>query len=271
MFKSSSNTKTAFTLIELLVVIAIIAILAAILFPVFARARENARRASCQSNLKQFGIATIQYTQDYDGYYPFIFNNNGTNIPGGSWNNPGNTSATLWFFPQLLYPYHKSTQIFNCPNGDPEEADHPWRGHYGANTLICTDPRSMTATVPIFPAHESEFTVVSQTYLYMDCGDYRANPYRGNIERPNGSIYLPGTGPGSAVDLPAQTAAVSDYAKSDFGSGRHFDGVNMAFADGHVKFLKSEVVYAETKKGMNSSGYSFSSTKFSPWKVKNPG
>jgi prepilin-type N-terminal cleavage/methylation domain-containing protein len=65
-----NSVQAGFTLIELLVVIAIIAILAAILFPVFARARENARRASCQSNLKQLGLAVMQYAQDYDEYYP---------------------------------------------------------------------------------------------------------------------------------------------------------------------------------------------------------
>ena len=85
--------RKAFTLIELLVVIAIIAILAAILFPVFARARENARRASCQSNLKQMGLGIIQYTQDYDEFLP-----NGQN-----WANQ-------------TFPYVKSTQIYSCPS-----------------------------------------------------------------------------------------------------------------------------------------------------------
>ena len=68
---SESAIKRGFTLIELLVVIAIIAILAAILFPVFARARENARRASCASNLKQIGLGLMQYVQDYDEGHPF--------------------------------------------------------------------------------------------------------------------------------------------------------------------------------------------------------
>jgi prepilin-type N-terminal cleavage/methylation domain-containing protein len=82
-----SARKKAFTLIELLVVIAIIAILASILFPVFARARENARRASCLSNLKQIGLATMMYTQDYDEGYPYALTLIPTdaNTPGGTW------------------------------------------------------------------------------------------------------------------------------------------------------------------------------------------
>ncbi len=94
-------TKTAFTLIELLVVIAIIAILAAILFPVFARARENARRSSCQSNLKQIGLGLLQYQQDYDERMVPLFA--GTFGPTTQWNT-------------IIQPYVKSTQIFKCPS-----------------------------------------------------------------------------------------------------------------------------------------------------------
>jgi len=93
--------KQGFTLIELLVVIAIIAILAAILFPVFARAREKARQSSCLSNLKQLGLATLMYTQDYDGRFP-----------AGAYN-PG-TGYIFWY--QVIYPYTKNSQIYICPS-----------------------------------------------------------------------------------------------------------------------------------------------------------
>src|SRR3954449_5967067 len=88
--------KLGFTLIELLVVIAIIAIMAAILFPVFAQAREQARKASCQSNLKQLGLGLAMYTQDYDETYPppYYTLKNST-PPGGYW------YPDLWFWPQI--------------------------------------------------------------------------------------------------------------------------------------------------------------------------
>src|SRR4051812_41661394 len=102
--RTRNANRKAFTLIELLVVIAIIAILAAILFPVFGRARENARRSSCQSNLKQMSVAAMQYVQDYDETYPWASNT----VPiievpvGGWWSTAGDV-----FWPQILYPYHK--------------------------------------------------------------------------------------------------------------------------------------------------------------------
>jgi prepilin-type N-terminal cleavage/methylation domain-containing protein/prepilin-type processing-associated H-X9-DG protein len=100
---------TAFTLIELLVVIAIIAILAAILFPVFAQAREKARQASCISNLKQIGLAELMYVQDYDERF------------SGSYN-PGSNCNGRIYYPELIYPYTKNAQIFYCP--DAGDDDH---------------------------------------------------------------------------------------------------------------------------------------------------
>jgi prepilin-type N-terminal cleavage/methylation domain-containing protein/prepilin-type processing-associated H-X9-DG protein len=102
-----------FTLIELLVVVAIIAILAAILFPVFAQAREKARQASCQSNLRQFGAAMLMYTQDFDERYPFA-------QPGGTVAHDctvmGGRSVFGGWVGNLLHPYTKDATIFSCPS-----------------------------------------------------------------------------------------------------------------------------------------------------------
>ncbi len=98
------RARTGFTLIELLVVIAIIAILAAILFPVFARAREKARQNSCLSNVKQLTLGIMRYTSDYDETYP-----RGLAGEGGGWN-----TGPTWRV--AIYPYIKNAQIFRCPS-----------------------------------------------------------------------------------------------------------------------------------------------------------
>src|SRR5438067_284262 len=100
-----------FTLIELLVVIAIIAILAAILFPVFAQARAQARKASCTSNFKQQALGIIMYQQDYDGYYPI-------NSYTGSYSA---VDDAIWGL--LVQPYIKNTQIMACPGDPATESD----------------------------------------------------------------------------------------------------------------------------------------------------
>jgi len=106
--------RKGFTLIELLVVIAIIAILAAILFPVFAKAREKARQSSCLSNVKQMALAWLQYAQDYDEC-----------LPPQYWNGR--------YWAQLIRPYVKNDQIFICPS-DRSYYATPGVGLYGGNT-----------------------------------------------------------------------------------------------------------------------------------------
>lgn len=119
---------SAFTLIEILVVIAIIAILAAIFFPVFARARENARRSSCQSNLKQIGLGLIQYAQDYDERLPqayFGCANNDSTAPGvvSTAGGCATAPAEKYKWMDATFPYVKSEQIYNCPSAPDTSLD----------------------------------------------------------------------------------------------------------------------------------------------------
>jgi len=115
-----SLSRKGFTLIELLVVIAIIAILAAILFPVFARARAKANQTSCLSNVKEMTLGVLMYTQDYDGHLPAHYRLGPTPVtyPGG-----GTSSGLMWYF--VIYPYVKNMQVFNCPS-----SNYAWNGNY---------------------------------------------------------------------------------------------------------------------------------------------
>ncbi len=206
--------KQAFTLIELLVVIAIIAILAAILFPVFARARENARRTSCVSNGKQMGIATMMYVQDYDETYP-----RNQQTKDGS-------TTTYWYWSELLQPYVKSRQIFLCPSTTRTSITD---GGYGANVRLLVDRGST-------PIKLSAVAAPANTYMIMDYGTWRM--LEAFIGNPTNLSYLPGVG--NAGESCTGSLDVKDCEK-----GRHFDGVTVNFADGHSKWLKSTVVYGE--------------------------
>ena len=205
------SSRRGFTLIELLVVIAIIAILAAILFPVFARAREKARQASCSSNLKQIGLAAMMYANDYDE--SFLPMNAGS--PGGK---------TIWAA-TLVQPYVKNMQIFSCPSfagagprvcgcnganeferylsygfncgngGQGGTAMPAWRGPMGVKLATMTAP--------------------AETLFSGDSGCVNIGP---------GSLY------------PSQGTTCPNY------DARHNEMINLAYCDGHVKSIKPSAI-----------------------------
>lgn len=217
--------RRAFTLIELLVTISIISVLAAILFPVFARARENARRASCMSNMKQIGLGVMMYVQDYDEKYP-LYRRETTQPP------PFPVYKTdYWEWQHMIFPYTKSEQLYWCPSGNDYRA---YNGNYGANYSLIRNTSTSLANVD----------ATASTYMIMDAGTsyiLTTDAYRVNK---GGARYLPGSG----QFVTPESAVSSGWYESDFNNGRHFGGVNMIFADGHVKWLKSEVVLSESKK-----------------------
>jgi len=220
-----------FTLIELLVVIAIIAILAAILFPVFARARENARRASCLSNLKQMGLGTMMYVQDYDDTYP-----NAEELKSDG-------STVLAYWSTTIQPYVKSTQLFRCPS---TSSTSTLNGNYGANALVFITQRSgndLTNHLGYQALKMSQVVSASTTYMLMDAGNYEVWAREAH-RNTYGWGYIPGVGQYGG-DCGKATSSIQN---DDCESGRHFGGVNVAFADGHAKWLKSSILLQESLK-----------------------
>jgi len=220
----TQKSQNGFTLIELLVVIAIISILAAILFPVFARTRENARRASCSSNLKQIGLGIMQYVQDYDEHYPLYRSNTAGNA----------TPSNPYGWADEIQPYVKSTQIFQCPSesgaaavgatgsafagqADPTQSSYT---DYSYNMMLSSDNGGNYDRGISMAA----LTQVSLTVMALDEHPYTA------------SNWAWGCGSLSACSpFPAGLAKVWDATTAN----RHLGGVNIAFADGHVKWSKS--------------------------------
>jgi len=244
--KRTTQAASGFTLIELLVVIAIISILAAILFPVFARARENARKAACMSNLKQIGLGLMMYVQDYDETYPVSYF---AGAPAGK---------LTWY--DVLDPYIKSDQVFVCPTAGKIEstgASDPSSGGYGFN---------------VGGTHTNTTNGTGNGFGYRSQANYWFTP--------NGSGPLRLAG----VDEPSNTFIICDpasnayshngwiavgYSNAGFMPVLHggqvgpFTGTvsappisgggNYIFADGHVKYVQASQAYGSARWNVNKS------------------
>jgi prepilin-type N-terminal cleavage/methylation domain-containing protein/prepilin-type processing-associated H-X9-DG protein len=214
-----------FTLIELLIVIAIIAILASILFPVFARVRENARRASCQSNLKQIGLAVMQYTQDFDEIMPLA------DLDG---------AAPRWT--DNLQPYLKSYQVFKCPSDDTANpAPNSTSSSYSANLMgrqnsgNLTHPWSTwtwTGTMTLVPRLMAEIRMPTTTILAAEGTDYAWSCNNLNSAACSFTIN--------------QTTEPRQFGEW---RERHLGTINTLWADGHVKAVKLELVATKATVG----------------------
>jgi len=161
--------KQGFTLIELLVVIAIIAILAAILFPVFAQAREKARQASCESNLKQIGLAFKMYVQDYDEKWPAsrAHGNTGDYTSAGQTGAIGQDFAYGGWMSNALIPYTKNQQIYKCPSINANGFYDPWAG--GTATTNGPEPGSYAFNYASdYGVKEALFTNVASSIIMCD-------------------------------------------------------------------------------------------------------
>ncbi|HEY3329217.1 MAG TPA: DUF1559 domain-containing protein [Capsulimonadaceae bacterium] len=236
--------KSGFTLIELLVVIAIIAILAAILFPVFAQARDKARATGCMSNMKQMGLATVQYVQDFD------------EVMYGT--------DEMTEFPGWIYPYIKAKEVFSCPS-DTKPAPVQSGGTKG-HVIISYAVNNNLAKVNL-----RQFSMPVATVVYFEVtggqGDPSICPCTGSgipgnpckigtacaFNAPYQACRALDTGPMGgtcSVVVPSATLPPTNtyqcYTNWDmpFADGRHNAGSNFAFFDGHAKFMKGTMVSA---------------------------
>lgn len=220
--KTHPVTHCGFTLIELLVVVAIISLLAAILFPVFARARENARRTSCISNGKQIGLALMMYAQDYDDNLPLYYF---TGSVSYSWNWP-------------VMPYIKNDQVFICPSATaqpnywcgPTYISYWSSGSWGYNGYLGISTAVSLASVQ----SASDTIVISEITRNIDSSIY----------------YVPTEWSSSKGGL-----CGIGTTKGDQAAFRHFDGTTSVFMDGHVKWMKKSTIEDYSGDGIIDDGW----------------
>lgn len=225
---SAQKTYRGFTLIELLVVIAIIALLAAILFPVFSRARENARKSSCLNNMKQVGLGLLQYAQDYNEI-----------LPVGAGRQTTDTGRPVgWIGP--TYPYVKSPQLFRCSSDSISRTSS-----YAYNQALGFNGRT--------PAL-SEFTQTAVTVMVFEIQDTTvynlANPAETSsvtgcgFNSTTGNNLTGAGGTGDNTNVKYATGYTRGQSGTGFANstGRHLETSNWLFGDGHAKALSGNAV-----------------------------
>lgn len=204
--------RRGFTLIELLVVIAIIAILAAILFPVFARAREKARQSSCLSNLKQLGLGVLMYAQDYDEIYPPAIYAN---------------SLGLFYWMEVVQPYVKNTQLFVCPS------DRAGTMYSGCASSGCSNYVAHVRVPGLGYAFNAYYTNYPSGYVGLAWREM------GQVRRPAEVIML--------LDFICYYSATTwSVDQSKTYRAMHNEGLNVCFADGHSKWRKATSIQLNT-------------------------
>ena len=232
------RARNAFTLIELLVVIAIIAILASILFPVFERARENARRTSCLSNQKQIGLGFLQYQSDFDGAFPFT-----SHVTGLSWT-------------RTLDPYTKSRQIFRCSS----DSSAAWQTPVGTTPTLRVTSYYLNAYLANEATGTNDFardTTIQTPSKVIYVAE--------STDEKTGDHFHPQLWGAPYDSAPTgHTASSNPYPTFWNASGndtlelalqRHFDGCNYVFADGHAKWQKwSQVWFRDISKPIQVKG-----------------
>jgi prepilin-type N-terminal cleavage/methylation domain-containing protein/prepilin-type processing-associated H-X9-DG protein len=239
-FMTHPRKRVGFTLIELLVVIAIIAILAAILFPVFAQAREKARQATCLSNLKQVGIASMMYLQDFDeSFVPYQWQGGALPCPT-EWGGICATFTPGWLY--LLQPYSKNNLYSQCPDAKKNTrvnatAERLWREGrvgYGLAYPVPAENIGALAGGNASAAMESPADHVLTLDVVPD------GPNNVSIYNAWGGYFNHATTPFSLAEYGASGSLAANHMRPQ---GRHNGLVSVAFCDGHVKALNFSKVY----------------------------